>query len=104
MSENKETPVTTETKTETPAAAPEAAAAAPAAEPKRQLAPGLFQGFTLGSTLEQDVVGNKISNLKKPAMDYEKTYQNSTRNQQMTGEQIKEATAPKAPAPTEKKE
>ena len=92
---------------EVPAAAPEAkveaapaavvaeaAVAAPVAEsPKAEpaapkLSAGLFQGFTLGSTLKPGAVGNVMSNMKKPMMDYEKQFANSTKNQKMTSEEL----------------
>lgn len=66
------------------------AASAPATKDAPKLAPGLFQGFTLGSTLAQGPTGNVMANMKKPIMDYEKQYQNSTKNQKLTAEQIKQ--------------
>lgn len=77
---------------ETPAAAPEAAAT-PTPEPVKadpKLANGLFQGFTLGSTLKQGPTGNVMSNMKAPLMDYEKKYQQSTKNIQMTPKELSE--------------
>lgn len=63
---------------------------APAAEtPKPKLADGLFTGFTLGSILTQGPTGNSMSNLKKPMMDYEKTYEGATKNQSLTEEELK---------------
>lgn len=80
QTENKETP-----------AAP--AAEAPAT-PK--LAAGLFQPFTLGSTLEQASHGNVMSNTKKNMMDYEKQYQGSTKNQQLSPEELAKLEVKKA--------
>lgn len=61
--------------------------AAPATESPK-LASGLFQGFTLGSTLKQAPTGNIMTNMKKPMMDYEKQYQNSSKNQKLSSEQL----------------
>ena len=72
------------------------ASPAPAAEaPKPKLAAGFFKDFTLGSHLEQGAKGNVMTNMKKPPMDYEKAYQQSTKNQQMTAEQLQESLKPK---------
>lgn len=70
-----------------PATAP--AAAEPAAAPAPKLAPGLFQGFTLGSTLIQGPRGNVMTNVKAPAMDYQKQYEGSTKNQKLTSTDLK---------------
>jgi len=71
------------------ATTPEATAAAPTAPTEQpKLAPGMFQGFALGATLRQSPTGNVMTNMKKPMMDYEKTYQNSTKNQRLTPEQL----------------
>ena len=64
-------------------------AAAPQAEAQPKLSAGLFQGFTLGATLKQGPTGNVMSNMKKPIMDYEKTYKQSMRNEQLSPEQFK---------------
>lgn len=56
--------------------------------PKPKLAAGLFQPFTLGSTLEQGQSGNVMSNMKPNMMDYEKKYQGSTKNQELSAEEL----------------
>jgi len=44
--------------------------------------PGLFgRDFTLGTTLQQGPVGNVVTNVKPSKMDYNKQYENSTRNE-----------------------
>lgn len=58
------------------------------AETKPALAAGLFKPFTLGSTLEQGPVGNVIRDVKRSPMDYERTYQNSTKNQTIAPEDL----------------
>lgn len=42
-----------------------------------KFAEGLFQPVALGSTLRQGSTGNVMSNIKKPAMDYQEAYKNS---------------------------
>lgn len=79
----------TEQKSDASAPAAEAKPAEVAA-PAPKLAPGLFNGFTLGSTLVQGPRGNVMSNMKKPLMDYEQKYQNSTKNQKMTAEELEQ--------------
>ncbi len=74
--------------TEAPAAEAQPAQEAAPAAPEKKLAAGLFQGFTLGSTLEQGPVGNVMSNVKKPMMDYEQTYKQSSKNQQLSAEEL----------------
>jgi hypothetical protein len=82
--ETKTTETTTET-TQAVAPATEASSEpAPQAEPQVRVKEGLFKPFTLGSTLSQGPTGNVMANVKKPIMDYEKTYQQSIRNVQMT--------------------
>jgi len=102
--ETKEAPVATAeavapAATETPAAESAAtteAQAAPAVEaPAPKLQAGLFGSFTLGSTLKQVETGNVMSNTKKPMMNYEQAYQESTKNQVLTAEQLKELTTKK---------
>lgn len=93
----KEAPAATETKQEAAPAAAAPAAEAPKAEaaPAPKLANGLFQSFTLGSTLKPGVVGNVMDNMKKPAMDYEKQYQNSTKNQKLSAEELQKLSSKK---------
>lgn len=66
--------------------APEAAAPAEPAKPK--LSDGLFKEFSLGSKLVQGSTGNELSNIKASPMDYEKKYQNSTKNQSLSAEEL----------------
>lgn len=72
-----------ENKTETPNTETAAAEA-----PKPKLADGLFRTFTLGSTLDQTANGNVMTNMKPNMMDYEKQYKGSTKNQEMTAEEL----------------
>ena len=50
-------------------------------ESEAKFANGLFnKPYTLGSTLVQAPNGNVMANMKKPAMDYNKVYDESTKN------------------------
>ena len=44
----------------------------------------LFKPYTLGSTLKKEPHGNVMQNVKKPAMDYDKVYKDTIRNQKLT--------------------
>ena len=57
-------------------------------EPKPTLAAGLFKPFKLGSTLSQGEIGNVMENMKASPFDYEKAYQNSTKNQSIAPQDL----------------
>ena len=61
---------------------------APTPPPAPKLAAGLFQGFTLGTTLKQGPTGNVVSNMKAAPMDYVEAYKHSTKNVQVTSEEL----------------
>lgn len=63
---------------------------AEAPPPAPKLAPGLFNNYSLGSILVQGASGNVIANVKASPMDYQKQLENSSKNQKMTAEQLKE--------------
>lgn len=71
MSEDKKDGITPPVATETP-----------------KLADGLFKPYTLGSILTPGAVGNVMSNVKPNMMDYEKQYQGSTKNQEISAEEL----------------
>lgn len=100
VKKSEETKETSTAASETPATpAPEAkteTTAAPAEAPAPKLQAGLFSEFSLGSTLKQGPTGNVMSNMRKPASDYEQTYQQSTKNVKYTEEQMKELASKKS--------
>ena len=55
---------------------------------ERKLSSGLFSGFTLGATLKQGPTGNVMTGIKASPMDYEKTYKESTKNVQLSAQEL----------------
>jgi len=54
-----------------------------------KFAGNLFKPFSLGSTLKKEAHGNVMTNVKKPAMDYEKVFKEIIRNEKLTDDDFK---------------
>lgn len=57
-------------------------------KPEVKFADNLFKPFSLGSTLKQGASGNVMTNVKKPALNYEAEYKRSIKNIKLTAEEI----------------
>ena len=54
-----------------------------------KFAGNLFKPFSLGSTLKKEKHGNVMTNVKNPAMDYEKVFKEIIRNEKLTDDDFK---------------